>query len=286
MPCYHPLVGTRTESGTLKVRARRFDNELYDIQVGCGKCLGCLARVSRDNMIRIMHEKQTAGKSCFLTLTYDQVHLPPGGTLMLTHLQKFVKRLRKRMGKFRYFAIGEYGTERFRPHYHLIGFHQDFRRDRYFWRTSAKGYPLDRSPTLEGLWTFGSSEIGNVSLGSASYIARYVQQKRLTAEIAHSSGRMPEFTTASRRPGLGRDWIEKFYTDVWPRDEVIIDGKKFNPPRYYDKVLAIRDPELYEEIKVIREKRGKEMAADNTMARLRSKEVVAKSQLKHNNQRY
>lgn len=275
MPCFHPLVGYRTERGTLRVSPRRFDGEVAEIQVGCGKCLGCLARNAREKMIRIMHETQVNPPSCFVTLTYDDEHLPPGRSLDLDHLQKFLKKLRRKMGLTRYFAIGEYGPETLRPHYHLILFLQDFKFDRYFWRKSDKGYPLDRSPTLETIWTFGSSEIGQTSLGSASYVARYVQQKQIFKKDWREGEPIPEFTTMSRRPGLGRDWIQKFYSDVWPRDEVILDGKRFPPPRYYDKILEGRDPELYELIKKQREERGRSMAADNTLSRLASKEIIA-----------
>lgn len=61
----------------------------------------------------------------FVTLTYDDEHLPlsPSGlpTLRYSDVQKFLKRLRTNSGqKFRYFAASEYGDRTQRPHYHLI----------------------------------------------------------------------------------------------------------------------------------------------------------------------
>ncbi len=284
MPCYHPLRGTRTERGTLKVVPRSIFDEKVEhsnnITVGCGACAGCNESHARSFAIRAMHEKQMHKRTCFLTLTYKDDELPAGRSVDVVDLQKFVKRARQRIClPLRYYAIGEYGSKDARPHYHLILYGFSFHKDRYFWRTSEKGHRLYRSPFLEEIWTKGHSEIGAVSFGSAAYVARYVHEKRRKKDESHYKGRDEEFTTMSRRPGLGRSWIEKFYADVWPRDEVVVDGKRFNPPKYYDQILAERDPELYDLVKIARATRGKKLEADNTLARLAVKEYVKLRQL-------
>ncbi len=191
-----------------------------------------------------------------------------------------MKRLRKRMGPTRFLACGEYGTTGTRrPHFHAILFKTDFSQDRYFWRKSEKGNTLDRSPTLEKLWTFGTSEIGTVTPASIAYVCGYVSQKQVSSNAGPTAGRVKEFSMMSTRPGLGRDWIEKYYTDVWPRDEVIVEGKRFNPPKYYDKYLEEKDPDLLASVKLRREARGTLMHADNTLQRLSVKRHIAERAL-------
>jgi len=66
-----------------------------------------------------MHEAKYHEQKAFLTLTYDDLHLPDNGSLDKTHYQKFMKRLRKELNpsgtkpedykKLRYFMCGEYG---------------------------------------------------------------------------------------------------------------------------------------------------------------------------------
>lgn len=68
-----------------------------------------------------MHESQSHDFSCFVTLTYDDEHMPYGGDLHYRHFQLFLKKLRKRLGRpVRYFMCGEYGDRLGRPHYHAI----------------------------------------------------------------------------------------------------------------------------------------------------------------------
>ena len=123
-----------------------------------------------------MHEE-----NCFLTLTYDEAHLPVGGSLDRRAFPLFMKRLRKRLKgeRVRYFHAGEYGADLGRPHYHSCLFGFDF-SDKVYW-TSRGGFPVWRSSTLEALWPFGFSEIGSVTFESAAYVARYITKKMLGA---------------------------------------------------------------------------------------------------------
>jgi hypothetical protein len=175
--------------------------------------------------------------------------------------------------KLRFYACGEYGEKFSRPHYHAILFNVDF-EDKVLLRgpswkrlrkhfTTGNTHALYRSPTLEKIWTYGYSTIGEVTFESAGYVARYVQ-KKVTGDIDvqadHYNGRQPEFALMSRRPGIGHDWLYKYFNDVYPKDYCHINGAKKRPPRYYDSLLEIIDPLMYAEVKT--ERRKKEQLED------------------------
>ena len=151
-----------------------------------------------------------------------------------------MKRLRKTGVEARYFHCGEYGDQTGRPHYHACLFGHAF-PDREKWAV-RKGNPVWRSDELERLWPYGNSEIGSLTFESAAYVARYVT-KKVTGRDADShyerldpsTGELvqiePEFATMSRRPGIGSGWFEKFGTDVFPSDEVVVNGHPSKPCR-------------------------------------------------------
>jgi hypothetical protein len=79
--------------------------------------------------------------------------------------------------------------------------------------------------------------------------------KKITGDMAeeHYKGREPEYVVMSRRPGIGRGWFEKFASDVYPHDYVVIrNGIKCKPPRYYDKIYDEWNPEEMHNIKTRR----------------------------------
>ncbi|WP_287777544.1 hypothetical protein, partial [Megamonas sp.] len=87
-----------------------------------------------------------------------------------------------------------------------------------------------------------------------AYVARYVT-KKITGDMAeeHYKGREPEYVVMSRRPGIGRGWLEKFVNDVYPHDYVVIrNGIKCKPPRYYDKIYDEWNSEEMHNIKTRR----------------------------------
>ena len=138
------------------------------VSVPCGRCTGCRLEYSRQWAIRCVHEAQMHEHNAFITLTFDKEHLPDDHSIRKEHLQKFFKRLRKRIGvDIRYFACGEYGSRNNRPHYHAIIFGYDF-PDKYLHTKTRNGDLLFRSPTLEKAWKFGYSLIGHVTFESAA----------------------------------------------------------------------------------------------------------------------
>lgn len=227
-------------------------------------------------------------ENCFLTLTYAPRYLPEGGTLIKKHFQDFMKRLRHHAKrKIQYFHCGEYGDRDRRPHYHALVFGFDF-ADKALYKVTDRGDRLYTSPTLEKLWGWGFTTLGDVSFESASYCARYVL-KKITGEAAPAHYRvidpqtgevhqlLPEYVTMSLNPAVGKGWYDTFSADVYPSDFVILEGKRHKPPRYYDKQLAVADVEA---IKRARRAFADAHFDDNGKARLAVREAVLLSKLK------
>ena len=204
-----------------------------------------------------MHEE-----NCFLTLTYNDQNLPKDKSLHKSEIQLFIKRLRKHYypKRIRYYACGEYGNDFARPHYHACIFGHDFedkeihKRGHYGTKTTANTrrgeFDIYRSKTLEKLWPKGFSTIGEVTFDSAAYVARYIT-KKINGKNSddHYQGKTPEFALMSRRPGIGNEWLDKYLTDVYPKDYVTMRGKKLRPVRYYDNQLMTKNFSMYEKVK-------------------------------------
>lgn len=235
--------------------------------------------------IRCMHEAQLHEHNQFVTLTYA---LNPM-TLVRRDMTLFFKKLRH-IQPFRYYGCGEYGDVTGRPHYHLLLFGFPC-LDRYPWRRSSAGFQLYRSPALEQVWGHGSVEIGDVSLESAAYCARYCMKKQtgkdagklreiLDIETGEVVKRSHEFALFSGKPGIGRKWLDKYFSDVYPDGRVVFrGGSSRKAPRYYDKVFKEDNPEAYEALAARRLELADERFDDNSPARLRVKEVVERALL-------
>ena len=105
--------------------------------VPCGQCMHSRINKVQKWTCRNILEFMSHKSSCWVTLTYDEIHLPHSyldekdgvlyqgykkqGTLSPNQVRLFIMRLRKKMGKIkiRYFLCGEYGDKFGRPHYHL-----------------------------------------------------------------------------------------------------------------------------------------------------------------------
>lgn len=195
--------------------------------------------------MRCVHEASLHEKNCFLTLTFNDEHLPGNGSLDVKYFQDFMKRLRFRYGSgVRYYHCGEYGEQFGRPHYHACLFNFDF-DDKVPW-TKIQDNQLWTSKALDSLWEFGFSSIGSLTFESAAYVARYVT-KKITGSSArdHYAGRNPEYATGSKRPAIGAEWLKKYLRDVYPSDEVIMRGRSMRPPKYYDVLLERLFPDEY-----------------------------------------
>lgn len=263
----------------------------------CGQCIGCKLEHTRQWAVRCYHEASLYEYNCFLTLTYDDEHLPWDHSLTKIHFVKFMKRFRKRYGhkRIRFYHSGEYGKPTpdndfiARPHHHAIIFNHDFKDKKYFYE--KEGIILYTSDVLDGLWTHGHCSIGDVTFQSAAYVARYVMKKingdaaaehytrtdHITGEQIHIE---PEYSTMSRRPGIGAEWIKKYHADCYPSDSITVRGVQQSLPRYYDDIYQLDFPVEIERIKQARKQSMRKHLKDNTPDRLLVRETVKIEQTK------
>jgi hypothetical protein len=291
MACFKPLKAYQCFDKSIVFTEARKHDIVRSLELPCGQCVGCRLERSRQWAIRCMHEASLYKDNCFITLTYDEEHLPEDYSLHYDDFQRFMKRLRKRFqGKtIRFYMAGEYGENFGRPHFHACIFNLDF-EDKYLWQKTESGSKIYRSKTLEELWPFGYSSIGEVNFQSAAYVARYIM-KKVTGDMAEqhyeevnfTTGeiiqRKPEFNKMSLKPGIGYKWYQKFKDDVYPHDYVIVNGKKCKPPKFYDKKYADDYPYEFDQLQWDREKSAKAQVFDNTPERLLVKEEVLKAKL-------
>lgn len=246
-----------------------------------------------------MHEAQLHEENQFLTLTYDDDHLPDDHGLDQSHMQKFWKRLRKAYpeNKIRYVYAGEYGGKTARPHYHAIAFGLDLPDLRHK-EDNHRGEKLYTSESLDQIWGKGFSVVGEVTSHSCAYVASYMLKDTKTGlwkdeytYLNEFTGefhqRMKPFARHSNRPGIGRDWYETFKDDVFPDDFVVCKvGNKYRrmpTPKYYLNLLEKHNPALHEQIKSRRQDYTKSVRAwrESKPERLAAKEKnrVAKMSL-------
>lgn len=192
------------------------------VPFGCGQCTPCRVNKRRLWTHRIMLESMCYEDNAFVTLTYNDDNLPPGGTLSPDHLKNWQKNLRYHSGlNLRFFSVGEYGEKTNRPHYHAAIFG---------YKGCASLSPkcaCTFCQTLRISWKKGHVLNGTLSKDSASYIAGYVTKKMTDRnpeekyeklikkgkhDLAHDykervidtlNGRFPEFARMSNRPGIG-----------------------------------------------------------------------------------
>ncbi|ALS03440.1 VP4 [Gokushovirus WZ-2015a] len=90
--------------------------------------------------------------------------------------------------------------------------------------------------------------MSDVSWETCAYVARYVTKKLTGPESTFYSDHNiePPFTVMSRKPGIARQWYDD-HPDLYDYDYINIStpagGKKFRPPKYFDKLYDIEYPE-------------------------------------------
>lgn len=191
--------------------------------VPCGKCAFCIKKNIDAWCLRLQHEMEVSSSAFFITLTYDEQHLPAGEELSKRDLQLFIKRLRKINPGIRYFAIGEYGSQKGRPHYHAVIFN------------------LINLDLITSSWTDNNGHpIGHIvgdraTLGRIRYMVEYMALPQVT------NGKTPAFRVMSRRPGIGSSYVQKWKGFHRARsDSVVYQFSTPNAmPRFYkDKIYT------------------------------------------------
>lgn len=232
------------------------------IQVPCGSCSECLANNSRSWAFRILQEASLHDNNFFVTLTYDDDHVPATMMLEKDAISKFNKKLRTYLDRkgldssFRFYGVGEYGSNTARPHYHVIYFGLDIPDLKYEYSTE-NGDLIFSSKFLEETWSNGFVTIGSVDVGSACYVARYCDKKKRLSksekEKLIEKNIVPEFSIMSRMPGIGSQFLDNalasFERGIY---NFYVKGVSYSLPLYYTKKikeLLADTPELkaYEE---------------------------------------
>jgi hypothetical protein len=229
--CLFPVTAQKQEFGRPK-----FDPE-GDTLIPCGKCHECKTKRASEWAIRCRHEIACHDENCFITLTYDDEHLP-SFLVVKDYFQKFMKNLRKKTKKkLKYIVSHEYGERSGRPHHHAIIFGWTPPSQDYLMKAPS-GEPLFTSETLENLWTdekgdnLGYHSIGEANEKTAFYIASYALKSCSrdvtdpgTGEIVSVSDSM----NCSTRPAIGFEYFIKHYKTIIQNETLL--------PRYYKKLL-------------------------------------------------
>lgn len=285
MACTSPKRAWRTELGEV-IFAQRGKLITQEFEIPCRNCINCRLDRSRMWSVRCMHEAQMHDENCFITLTYAPEHYQP--SLHYRHFQLFMKRLRKHVGRpIRFYMCGEYGDQNGRPHFHacLFGWTPP---DQVLFKALPSGSSLFTSATLEGLWPFGFASVGELTLESAAYVARYVM-KKVTGPGADShywslnpnTGELvqiePEFNKMSLKPGIGRPFYDRYKSDIYPDGTCVVNGFKMKPPSYYEHVYKNEDPFAYEALSFKRQQLTNK--SEKTKDRREAKHRVTKARL-------
>lgn len=277
MPCYHPIEAWDYSPEqmdmfdlTRKVsfRAPHPSDREKMIRQGrrlllpCRHCVGCRLSKSREWANRVVMEQLYHDQSWFVTLTYDDEHLPRSkpvdpatgeilschATLVKDDLQRFFKRLRKNScQKMRYFAAGEYGSNTYRPHYHILLFGLDL-QDLTVVSHNFAGTPYYTSDLISKCWTAGYHIIGKVTWQSAAYTARYTLKKAthgFDKSYYKAAGIEPEFQVMSNRPGIAYQYYVD-HPNIFEYDyfnvSTLQGGRRVYPPEYFRKLFKTSAP--------------------------------------------
>ena len=255
-------------------------------QIPCKKCWACQLNYSAEWATRIMLEAQKSEYNWFITLTYDEEHLPIAektgaeidghivewendgtwtGTLVPDDMKTFINSLRKYFERknikgIKYYYCGEYGETTHRPHYHIILLHCPLDINQFYDTHIDTNFKAHwKSKEIEKYWKEGMIDIAELEWSCAAYVARYCTKKLMNApkEDYLSIGKYPEFVRMSK--GIGFDYYNQHKNEIYKNDEMIMKTVKgntgsFRPPKAFDRKFEEKDPEGFKLIKQSRKK--------------------------------
>lgn len=221
-----------------------------DVPVPCGRCPPCKKRRVDSWVFRLQQEEKVSATARFVTLTYDTAHVPISDngfmTLRKSDFQDYMKRLRKLCpdSRVRYFAVGEYGSNNKRPHFHAILF--DVPNDRMFFDAWA----------LNGV-NLGTIHVGQVTGDSIAYCMKYIDKPGGNPlfpgwrAFVGRDDRVKEFSLMSK--GLGKNFVtpamKRYYKADISRVYCVKDGDyKIAMPRYYRDMIFDEDELAYQQV--------------------------------------
>lgn len=309
MSCTHPIVRLETNKRIRKVDGTytyeaKFDYDaanLYDRDFGdwakalekkygsyrkaqlipCGHCIECRLAYARDKATQLSLEKLNPeygnAESWFLTLTYDDLHIPThhtineetgelfeGTSVNPRDMQLFWKRLRKHYKdkKIRYLNVMEYGEKTGRPHAHAIAFGIPLDQSQFIKRgNNNQGDPIWTSKEINDIWQNGEVIIGEATFQSMSYVARYTM-KKIKAQYDdwyyQSQGKRKEWLSMS--DDIGKWYYDLHKDEIYKTDTVPIKdnhGNLCKPPKSYDRFYKRDNPKEWKRVQAKREKEAK-----------------------------
>lgn len=219
----------------------------------CGQCLPCRINARRVWANRMICEAADHEENAFLTLTYDDDHLPSDGSLNKTDHQHFMWRFRENLSrrfgrKVRFYMVGEYGEKSWRPHYHYALFGYPSCPYGGGHRVGVKFQPC-RCPVcklVSDAWGLGNVFLGSLTPDSANYVAQYVTKKMTSKDDPRLGGLHPEFALMSK--GIGKSFVSaisslltKYGYDVDNFPAVLCHGSKSLPLGRYMKEKIYAD---------------------------------------------
>lgn len=193
MMCVKPIwIGKKTQSA-----------------VACGQCMHCRINHRRKWATRMMLESTDHLTSSFVTLTYSPENIPlellndaPTEVLRPRDMTLWLKRFRNEYGKYRYFAVGEYGTKSQRPHYHAILFGVD---------------PGQNEKLIAETWGLGFTQTYPANEKRMMYVAQYTIKKWNNRKAKDLHLRPPEFSRMSRKPAIGAGSVKAISSSYFTR---------------------------------------------------------------------
>lgn len=222
------------------------------IFVPCTKCTQCKIARAREWSIRIINESLYHPENIFVTLTFSELNVPADMSLSKSCLQRFIKRFRRTVEprKIKYYACGEYGEDKNRPHYHLIMFNtykSDFKKEgSYYCKKSKKmvDWYSHQSWKVKNV-PIGYINIGNVTYDSARYTADYIQ-KQYYGELAKKiyQNRQQPFQLFSK--GLGQKYCKDNKEKLLQMLGDTVQGHPSGLNKYYRKILGVSGEEIHE----------------------------------------
>lgn len=285
---YEYCYKNRESMSDLKDYFKDWNEKDYElIPIPCGNCIGCRLDYSRDWATRCLLEAEQYKYNYFITLTYDDEHLPIGSkgnaTLVPEDFSNFLKRLRiyyKRHfnhDNIRFFGCGEYGDMSLRPHYHIILFNlpipdltPEFKyvdpitNKQVITKHCANGVIYYYSDIIHDLWNKGNVVIGECSYQSCAYTARYVVKKLKgkSSEAYATLGVVDPFCRMSRKPGIAFNYYFDNKENIYEYDSLTLatnDGARIlPPPRYFNKMYEIENELRYYQVKEARKRKGED----------------------------
>ena len=236
----------------------------------CGKCYNCKIVYKMEWTTRLEHELETSGEGVFVTLTYDDDHLPEGFNIQQNHLQLFLKRFRSYVNyhfgtKLKYYAIGDYGEKTGRPHYHALMFGVGKSCKIFKYTDFEKGHCTCQQ------WQHGFVHVSTMTTGRIKYVTGYVTKERNSIAMMERIGaEVTPFRIMSN--GIGKEYLLK-NTETLTKDLCIYKrGVAVKLPRYYRKSLEVKDEEVSKRLK---ERAYLKQQASHALLKARSQSLEA-----------